>query len=119
MQTASAALQASEIDFVQALPADLFSAIQNDPNLDCKFWISRAPTCACAFENSAPYSNDENTEWFKKGGDPEKARQLFKQARYAGESVVILQATDWQRVTSLVASGEHAAQDWGQCRARP
>ncbi|TIP43759.1 ABC transporter substrate-binding protein [Mesorhizobium sp.] len=47
------------------------------------------------FGNSTPYSNDENTGWFKQGGDPEKAKQLFQEAGYAGEKVVILQPTDW------------------------
>lgn len=47
------------------------------------------------FGNSPFYSNDENTAWFKKGGDPEKARQLLQEAGYAGEKIVILQPTDW------------------------
>ncbi|MBM2715752.1 ABC transporter substrate-binding protein [Mesorhizobium caraganae] len=41
-----------------------------------------------------PISNDENTGWYKKGGDPEKAKQLFAEAGYAGEKVVILDPTD-------------------------
>ncbi|CAN7246365.1 ABC transporter substrate-binding protein [Mesorhizobium caraganae] len=49
------------------------------------------------FGNSTPYSNDENTGWFKKGGDPEKAKQLFNEAGYGGEKVVILQPTDWSQ----------------------
>ncbi|MER8550038.1 ABC transporter substrate-binding protein [Mesorhizobium sp. M1169] len=48
------------------------------------------------FGNGTPYTNDENTGWFKKGGDPEKAKQLFKEAGYSGEKVVILQPTDYQ-----------------------
>lgn len=47
------------------------------------------------FGNSTPYSNDENTGWYKKGGDPEKARQLFQEAGYAGEKVYLFQMTDW------------------------
>ncbi|MGY8669356.1 ABC transporter substrate-binding protein [Bradyrhizobium sp. UFLA05-109] len=47
------------------------------------------------------YSNDENTGWYKKGGDPEKAKQLFKKAGYAGEKVVILQPTDIREVSDI------------------
>lgn len=52
-------------------------------------------TITSFFGNQTPYTNDENTGWYKKGGDPEKAKQLFKEAGYAGEKVVILQRTDW------------------------
>lgn len=52
------------------------------------------------FGNSSPYSNDENTGWYKKGGDPEKAKQLFQEAGYAGETVLILQPTDWPEVSN-------------------
>lgn len=52
------------------------------------------------FGNDTPYSNDENTGWYKKGGDPKKARQLFKEAGYAGEKVVILQPTTWSVVSN-------------------
>ncbi|TIM52678.1 MAG: ABC transporter substrate-binding protein, partial [Mesorhizobium sp.] len=30
------------------------------------------------FGDYSPYTNDENTSWFKPGGNPEKAKQLFK-----------------------------------------
>ncbi|BCG82829.1 peptide ABC transporter substrate-binding protein [Mesorhizobium sp. 113-3-3] len=50
-------------------------------------------TVTSVFGNHTPYSNDENTGWYKKGGDPEKAKQLFKEAGYAGEKVILLQAT--------------------------
>ncbi|MER8451835.1 ABC transporter substrate-binding protein [Mesorhizobium sp. M1428] len=43
----------------------------------------------------APLSNDENAGWYKKGGDPERAKQLFQDAGYAGEKIVILEQTDW------------------------
>ncbi|PBB80010.1 peptide ABC transporter substrate-binding protein [Mesorhizobium sp. WSM3879] len=52
-------------------------------------------TITSFFGNQTPYTNDENTGWYKKGGDPEKAKQLFKEAGYSGEKVVILQRTDW------------------------
>ncbi|ESW78010.1 peptide ABC transporter substrate-binding protein [Mesorhizobium sp. LSJC285A00] len=138
-QTAISALQAGEIDYCPAPPADLYSVIDSDPKLELQvqnkagkvyylrmnflqppfnnvkarqamlhlvdqeaFLSVMAPDSRYAhpvtsiFGNSAPYSNDENTGWFKKGGDPEKARQLFQEAGYAGEKVVILQPTDWQ-----------------------
>ncbi|MCA1408840.1 ABC transporter substrate-binding protein [Ensifer sp. IC3342] len=46
------------------------------------------------FGNSTPYSNDEKTDWYQPGGDPERAKQLFQEAGYAGEKVVILQRSD-------------------------
>ncbi|MES0158170.1 ABC transporter substrate-binding protein, partial [Mesorhizobium sp. M0018] len=137
-QTAFAALQAGEIDFIQIPPTDLLPVIEGDPNLalqvldksgsdmflrmnclqkpfdnvkarqamlhlidqeavlraaygDAKYFR----TVTSMFGNETPVSNDENTGWFKKGGDPEKASQLLKEAGYAGEKVVILQSTDW------------------------
>ncbi|TIQ01662.1 MAG: ABC transporter substrate-binding protein, partial [Mesorhizobium sp.] len=76
------------------------------------------------FGNDTPVSNDENTGWYKKGGDPEKAKQLFKEAGYAGEKVVILQPTDWSgasNASQLLAAAlrkigvnaELAPSDWG------
>ncbi|MDX8522746.1 ABC transporter substrate-binding protein [Mesorhizobium dulcispinae] len=81
------------------------------------------------FGNSTPYSNDENTGWFKKGGDPEKAKQLFQEAGYAGEKVVILDPTDWHvgdAASQLLANTlqkiginvELASSDWGGIVAR-
>ncbi|MER9026574.1 ABC transporter substrate-binding protein [Mesorhizobium sp. M0815] len=52
-------------------------------------------TVTSVFGNGTPYSNDENTDWFKKGGNPEMAKQLFKEAGYSGEKIIILQPTDW------------------------
>ncbi|RWQ17660.1 ABC transporter substrate-binding protein [Mesorhizobium sp.] len=52
------------------------------------------------FGQDTPLSNDENTAWYKKGGDSEKARQLFEEAGYAGEKVVFLQPTDWAEVSN-------------------
>ncbi|TIM16796.1 MAG: ABC transporter substrate-binding protein [Mesorhizobium sp.] len=135
-QTAFAALQSGEIDYIAAPSPDLYSAIESDPNLkltapksndvyflrmNClqkpfdnvkarqamlclidqeAFMRTSFPpeytrTITSFFGNNTFYSNDENTGWFKKGGDPEKAKQLFNEAGYAGEKVVILQRTDW------------------------
>ncbi|MER9396445.1 MULTISPECIES: ABC transporter substrate-binding protein [unclassified Mesorhizobium] len=57
-------------------------------------------TVSSIFGNSPVYSNDENTGWFRKGGDPEKARQLLQEAGYAGEKIVILQPTDWPEASN-------------------
>lgn len=76
------------------------------------------------FGSDTPVSNDENTGWYKKGGDPEKAKQLFKESGYAGEKVVILQPTDWSgagNASQLLAAAlqkigvnaELAPSDWG------
>lgn len=81
------------------------------------------------FGNTALTSNDENTGWYKKGGDPERAKQLFKEAGYAGEKVVILQATDWatsNNGSQLIAASlrnigvnvELAPSDWSAMVAR-
>ncbi|WP_192179640.1 ABC transporter substrate-binding protein [Mesorhizobium amorphae] len=137
-QTALAALQTGEVDFVQTPPSDFYSVIESDPNLELQVLdkggedmflrmnalqkpfdnvkarqamlhlidqeaMMRAAhgdprytgTVTSRWGNSPPYSNDENTGWFKKGGDPDRAKQLFKEAGYAGEKVVILQPTDW------------------------
>ncbi|RUW28168.1 ABC transporter substrate-binding protein [Mesorhizobium sp. M1E.F.Ca.ET.041.01.1.1] len=76
------------------------------------------------FGNSTAYSNDENTGWYKKGGDPEKAKKLFQEAGYSGEKVVILQPTDWPTVSKAAeylafilrkngVNAELAPSDWG------
>ncbi|MER8887592.1 ABC transporter substrate-binding protein [Mesorhizobium sp. M0816] len=136
-QTALAALQAGETDFVLDPPADLYPVIESDPNLelhvlskaggtlfvrmnflqppfdnvkarqamlhliDQEAFLRMHPdprytqTVTSIFGNSPLYSNHENTGWFEKGGAPEKARQLFQEAGYAGEKIVIVQPTDW------------------------
>ncbi|MER8996136.1 ABC transporter substrate-binding protein [Mesorhizobium sp. M0678] len=86
-------------------------------------------TLTSIFGNTTLYSNDENTGWYKKGGDPEKARQLFKEAGYAGEKVVILQPTGYAMnsdAAQLLAAAlrktgvnaELAPSDWGGLVAR-
>ncbi|MER8646425.1 ABC transporter substrate-binding protein [Mesorhizobium sp. M1252] len=171
-QTAVAALQAGEIDFILAPPVDLFPVIEGDPDLELQVLnrsgndyvlrmnclqkpfdnvkarqailhlvdqeaMMRAAvgdpnyfsSVTSIFGNETLMSNDENTEWFKKGGEPEKAKQLFKEAGYAGEKVVILQPTDWaesSNTAQLLASelrkigvnAELAPSDWGGLVAR-
>ncbi|RWN24342.1 ABC transporter substrate-binding protein [Mesorhizobium sp.] len=171
-QTAVAALQAGEIDFILAPPVDLFPAIESDPNLELQVLnksgndyvlrmnclqkpfddvkarqailhlvdqeaMMRAAVgdpnyfspVTSIFGNETLMTNDENTGWFKKGGDPEKAKQLFKDAGYAGERVVVLQPTDWaesSNAAQLLASAlrkigvnaELAPSDWGGLVAR-
>ncbi|MEI9412026.1 ABC transporter substrate-binding protein [Mesorhizobium salmacidum] len=166
-QTAVAALQAGETDFIWSPPADLYSVIESDPNLALQVldktgedWCLRmnhlqkpfdnvkvrqamlylinqeaflrviAPdpkytaSVTSIFGNGTPYSNDENTGWFKKRGDPERAKQLFKEAGYAGEKVVILQPTDWREASDasqllaatlrkIGVNAELAPSDWG------
>ncbi|MET3524585.1 ABC transporter substrate-binding protein [Mesorhizobium abyssinicae] len=81
------------------------------------------------FGNATLYANDANTQWYKKGGDPEKAKQLFKEAGYAGEKVIILDPTDWREgdnASQLLAAelrkigvnAELAPSDWGGVVAR-
>lgn len=86
-------------------------------------------TTITSWFGKTPYSNDENTGWFKKGGDPEKARQLFKEAGYAGEKVVILQPTNIAMLANaaqllaatlrkIEINAELAPSDWGGLVAR-
>ncbi|MER8563736.1 ABC transporter substrate-binding protein [Mesorhizobium sp. M0578] len=142
-QTAVAALQAGEIDFLNYPPFDLYPLIESDPNLQLEVLdktgrdvivqmnflqppfdnvkarqamlhlidqeaLMRAgfgdpkyiSPVTSIFGQDTPLSNDENTGWYKKGGDPERAKQLFQEAGYAGEKVVILQPTDWAEVSN-------------------
>ncbi|UVK50464.1 ABC transporter substrate-binding protein [Mesorhizobium sp. AR02] len=171
-QTALAALQAGEIDFIEYPPADLYSAIESDANLELQilnksgqdyclrmnhlqkpfdnvkarqavlhlidqeaFMRVIAPdqkyasTVKSIFGNSTLYSNDENTGWFKQGGNPEKAKQLFQEAGYAGEKVIILQdatTPSYRDASQLLATqlrnigvnAELAPSDWGGIVAR-
>ncbi|PSH60937.1 ABC transporter substrate-binding protein [Phyllobacterium sophorae] len=171
-QTAFAALQAGEIEFLQHPPVDFFSVIESDPNLELPvldrtgkdmllrlnflqkpfdnvkarqamlhlidqeaFMRVMVPdpkyvtTVTSIFGDETLVSNDENTGWYKKGGDPEKARQLFKEAGYAGEKVVILQSTDWAasnngsqflaaELRKIGVNAELAPSDWGGLTTR-
>ncbi|MDW9590483.1 ABC transporter substrate-binding protein [Sinorhizobium meliloti] len=164
-QTALAALQAGEIDYFELPPADFFSLIDSDPDLELQVldkggWDAAlrmnhlqkpfdnvkarqavlhlidqeafmrvmnpqyGRPVTSIFGSANPVSNDENTGWYKRGGDPAKAKQLFKEAGYAGEKVVILQPTDWSaadNASQLLAEGlrkigvnaELAPSDWG------
>lgn len=143
-QTAIAALQAAEIDFVGWPPIDLLPAIGSDPDIAIQtlnkgglLWYLRLNflqkpfnnvkarqallhlvdqeacmmaaigdpkyigTVTSVFGEGNSYSNDANTGWHKKGGDPEKAKQLFKEAGYAGEPVVILDPTDLREINNI------------------
>ncbi|QPB24704.1 ABC transporter substrate-binding protein [Rhizobium sp. 007] len=87
-------------------------------------------TVTSIFGHSTLYTNDANTGWFKKGGDPEKAKQLFKEAGYVGEKVLILQPTDLGLAASsacqLLAdtlrkvgvNAELASMAWGELATR-
>ncbi len=166
-QTALAALQAGEVDFVQAPTVDLYPVIESDPNLklnvlDKGGWqvILRmnclqkpfnnvkarqamlhlidqealmqvmvpnpgyTSTQTSIFGSTSHYSNDVNTGWYKKGGDPKKAKQLLQEAGYAGEKVVILDPTDWHEADNAAqfvaatlrkigVNAELAPSDWG------
>ncbi|ESY62209.1 peptide ABC transporter substrate-binding protein, partial [Mesorhizobium sp. LNHC252B00] len=171
-QTALAALQAGEVDFLESPPPDFYSVIQSDPNLELQvlnesgeLYFLRMNCLQKPFDNlkarqamlhlidqkaflrvispdakyahpavsifgsRTPYSNDQNTGWYKRGGDLEKAKQLFQEAGYAGEKVVILQPTDRVEVSNaaqLVAAtlrkiginAELAPSDWAGIVAR-
>jgi peptide/nickel transport system substrate-binding protein len=80
--------------------------------------------CASLFGCGTPMENDANTEWFRRGQDIPRARQLFQEAGYDGRPVVVLQATNinymnnvalltaqWLRQAGVNARLE--ASDWG------
>ncbi|MGY4335211.1 ABC-type transport system substrate-binding protein [Bradyrhizobium sp. LM2.9] len=86
-------------------------------------------TVTSIFGSGTLYSNDENTGWYKRGGNPEKAKQLFQAAGYAGEKVVILQTTDiplFSNAAQLLGAtlrrigvnAELAPSDWGRLVVR-
>lgn len=171
-QTAFAALQAGEVDFLSSPHIDLLAQIRSDPKLalevlnkggldyylrlnflqppfdnvkarqamlhliDQEAFLSvMCPdksyrrTLTSIFGNDGLYSNEENTGWYKKGGDPEKARQLFREAGYTGEKIVILDPTSnaiTNDASQLLAAtlqkigvnAELAPSDWGGVVAR-
>ncbi|WP_245329406.1 ABC transporter substrate-binding protein [Bradyrhizobium canariense] len=166
-QTAFAALQANEIDFIQSPPIDLLPMIEADPNLELQVLDTSGNDCCLRmnclqkpfdnvkarqavlhlidqeafmrvmypapkycrplksiFGNATLYSNDENTDWYRTGGDPERARQLFKEAGYNGEKIVILQPTNMGMIDSasqllanalrkIGVNAELSPSDWG------
>jgi peptide/nickel transport system substrate-binding protein len=84
---------------------------------------------ASIFGYETPMSNDANTGWFKEAPNPAKAKQLFAEAGYKGEKVVVLQATDFAFMNNsaqLVAgwlqaigvNAELAAMNWGEVITR-
>lgn len=81
------------------------------------------------FGANTRYTNDANIGWYKRGGDPEKAKQLFKEAGYAGEKVLILQPTNWlpgsnaaqflaAQLKKIGINAELAPSDWAGLAAR-
>jgi len=56
--------------------------------------------CKSLFPCGTPYSSD-NTSFYTGKADPNRARQLLKEAGYKGETVVLLRATDLAMVAKL------------------
>lgn len=86
-------------------------------------------TVTSMFGTGSPYSNEVNADWFKDGGNFDKARQLIAEAGYAGEKVVILDPTDWregdlasQLLTSVLQkagiNAELAPMTWSELAVR-
>lgn len=142
-QTAFAALQAGEIDFIELPAADLYPAFNSDPDLALQvlnkggdvyflrmnclkkpfdnvkarqamlhlidqeavmrttFPAENISAITSFFGNHTPYASDENTGWYRKGGNPEKAKQLLNEAGYAGETIVILQHASWPEANTM------------------
>ncbi|RXH29731.1 peptide ABC transporter substrate-binding protein [Bradyrhizobium nanningense] len=115
-------------DNVKARQA-MLQLIDQDAFMRTEYPPEYISTVTSIFGTGSVYSNDENTGWHKKGGDPEKAKQLFKEAGYSGEKVVILQPTNISFINNasqlLAASlrkigvnAELAPSDWGGVVAR-
>ncbi len=51
-------------------------------------------TCGSLFTCGTPMENDANTEWFTRGPNVQRARQLLQESGYDGRPVVLLQATN-------------------------
>jgi peptide/nickel transport system substrate-binding protein len=51
-------------------------------------------TCGSLFTCGTPMENDANTEWFTRGPNVQRARQLLQEGGYDGRPVVLLQATN-------------------------
>jgi peptide/nickel transport system substrate-binding protein len=79
---------------VKARQAMLY-IVKQDDFMKASFGDSKyARTCGSYFTCGTPMENDANTEWFKKGPNIEKAKQLLKEAGYDGRPVVLMQATN-------------------------
>ena len=85
--------------------------------------------CGSFFGCGTPMTNDENTDWFKKGQDIARAKELFQKSGYDGRPVVVLQATDHylanpaglfaaQLLRSVGVNVDLAAMDWGALVSR-
>ena len=85
--------------------------------------------CESYFGCGTPMTNDANIDWFKKGQDIARAKELFQKAGYDGKPVVVLQATDhylanpaglfaaqWLRQAGI--NVDLAAMDWGALLSR-
>ena len=90
-----------------------------------KYWRK----CGSYFACGTAMENDENTEWFKKGPDLARAKELFQKSGYDGRPVTVLQATDhyfanpaglllgqWLRQAGVNA--DVVASDWGAVLTR-
>lgn len=51
-------------------------------------------TCGSLFTCGSPMENDANSDWFKGGQNFAKAKQLFAEAGYKGEPILLMQATN-------------------------
>ncbi|RWP47015.1 ABC transporter substrate-binding protein [Mesorhizobium sp.] len=142
-QTAFAALQAGEIDFIELPAADLYPLFKSDPALELQvlnkggdIYFMRMNCLKKPFDNvkarqavlhlidqeavmrtsfppelirpiisffgnDTPYASNDNTGWYKKGGNPERAKQLLSEAGYSGEALVILQHANWREANTM------------------
>ena len=59
-------------------------------------------TCGSYFTCGSDMENDANTDWFKKGPDLAKAKQLLAEGGYDGRPIVMLQPTNMPNIGNAV-----------------
>jgi peptide/nickel transport system substrate-binding protein len=70
-------------------------AVNQESHLKASFVDPRFyQKCGAYLTCGTPMENDANTEWFRSGPNPERARQLLRESGYNGEPVTLLQATN-------------------------
>ncbi len=111
-----ASVQARQAMLYLLNQADFLKATFGDPKY---YW-----TCSSYYGCGTPMQTDANTDWFKHGVDLAKAKQLFQQAGYNGEPVIVLDATNvafMNNSAQLIAgqlqkigvNAQLATSDWG------
>ncbi|MBM3522928.1 MAG: ABC transporter substrate-binding protein, partial [Alphaproteobacteria bacterium] len=67
-----------------------------------------AKACGSFFTCGTPMEADVNTDWFKNGPNPARARELLREAGYDGKPIILMQATniDYMRNSAEILAQE-------------